>query len=354
MSIFTKPIEKINYEDVEAFCEQKVEEGFRVEYKRKIDNNKKLADEIASFANTYGGIIIVGVEDDDGKPITPIKGTGYETLLNEKFTSICLDNINPPYIPQIQICKNPDNENICVIVIMIEESDQTPHRTRNDTRTYIRVNKQKEPIEAPYEQVEWLRNRRQKAIENKKRLLKRSRERFLNFRLGKNTSSEREFYIVPHFPSKILFQLNEFEEIIEKTKFSFYQTIFPFNIFPEKSLTESRIFTFTKRKNNKDFVEYFELNQYGLVFNKQSSFEYMSLKKNNKINILFVLKQVILNLTYTKRFYDYVGYRGTLEIGHSMEGIINHQLTTFSYFADTIEVEELYDYGRSELDNRFY
>ncbi len=80
MSLFTKPINEIVIDDVISFCEQGTEEGVRLDYKRDFsgsNENRQIAKVISAFANTYGGILLLGVDEKDRKPILPISGINY-------------------------------------------------------------------------------------------------------------------------------------------------------------------------------------------------------------------------------------------------------------------------------------
>ena len=59
--MFTKPIDEIEFEDVESFCEEWAE-GVRVEYKRDMNIKKHIPKIVSSFANTFGGIFLIGVD----------------------------------------------------------------------------------------------------------------------------------------------------------------------------------------------------------------------------------------------------------------------------------------------------
>ena len=61
--MFTKPIDEITYQDVESFCQQ-WSEGVRVEYKIEVTVSRHIPKVVSSFANTYGGIFLIGVEAD--------------------------------------------------------------------------------------------------------------------------------------------------------------------------------------------------------------------------------------------------------------------------------------------------
>lgn len=66
--LFTKSKDEITFEDVKTFCEYHAEDE-DVEYKQLIVHvgyeqqiTKNIPKVIASFANTYGGICLIGVE----------------------------------------------------------------------------------------------------------------------------------------------------------------------------------------------------------------------------------------------------------------------------------------------------
>ena len=64
--MFTKLAADITFSDVEDFCRE-FGEGERVEYKREIAVKKHIPKIVSSFANTYGGIFLIGAEADKEK-----------------------------------------------------------------------------------------------------------------------------------------------------------------------------------------------------------------------------------------------------------------------------------------------
>lgn len=321
MNIFTAPIGNITYEDIERFCDKQIEEGVNIEYKGQFPHNKNIAKKISSFANTHGGILILGVEEADRKPITPISGLDYEEGYEEKITSICLRNINPPAIPQLRICRDNDHPNKCVIIIRIEESDETPHRVDNDTSIYVRVNSQSEPIKAPFKQIEWLLNRRNKANINRERLLTRAESRFKSTLQASKTRAFRTFSIIPHFPYKVLFGFSDFHKIIEATKLNLSNQSFPYNYRHPISQNESQVFIFDKKTPRNSGILYAEINQFGLIWNRETFWDEFSEDPKNTIELQEVMDQLIMVLTFAQQFYKYLGFWGGLELVHSMEGI---------------------------------
>lgn len=114
-------------------------EGFELEFKRKVSTPIKIAKTLMSFANTKGGIVLFGVDDDH-----KIVGVGSEKEEVEMIQTAVSFYCDPPIEPLIDIVPFKGKD---VIVVTIEESDQKPHYLNVDdgeenggTRVYIRVN----------------------------------------------------------------------------------------------------------------------------------------------------------------------------------------------------------------------
>jgi predicted HTH transcriptional regulator len=134
----------VNYRDVNLLIEEG--EGFSIEFKRRISSPEKIARTLISFANTKGGTILFGV-DDDGS----IVGVESEKSEIELIDIAGKDFSDPQIIPKIEIIPFDGKD---VIVCQIDESKTKPHyylgeTNRQDkfynenvegTRVYIRVN----------------------------------------------------------------------------------------------------------------------------------------------------------------------------------------------------------------------
>src|SRR5580692_3357775 len=91
-------------EDIRSFC-ARFNEGLRVEYKANLDEavRRALPKVISSFANSLGGVVVVGVNALNGVPQEPIEG--FEPPVREELAltieNISLQNLHPPVIPRI-------------------------------------------------------------------------------------------------------------------------------------------------------------------------------------------------------------------------------------------------------------
>jgi hypothetical protein len=132
MSLWYKNPELVTYEDIAAFCTQQIPEGIRLDYKLDIPGD--LGKVVAAFANTLGGLIILGIEGDKttNTPIWPsAKGMKKSPGIEERITAICRDSIYPPVRPQIsQVIDNPHLAETVLVVLRIDESPDAPHAVK--------------------------------------------------------------------------------------------------------------------------------------------------------------------------------------------------------------------------------
>ena len=142
--MFTKPLEEIEFADVEEFCRQ-CPEGERVEYTEVMPTGgkktKNIPTLVSAFANTSGGILIIGVKtDENNKAILPIEGIPSQRGIEEQIAQSSSMGIYPSVNPEVRIVPDvpncPDN---VVVVVRVSKSQLAPHATDSFTKVYIRV-----------------------------------------------------------------------------------------------------------------------------------------------------------------------------------------------------------------------
>ncbi len=113
-------------------------ESTTVEFKRKAKTPLKIAKELAAFANTKGGFLFVGIDDD-----ATIYGVRSEKSELDVIDKACNFFIDPPIKPEIEIAELKYKD---VIIVKIRESKNKPHRLISeedddnmDNRVYIRI-----------------------------------------------------------------------------------------------------------------------------------------------------------------------------------------------------------------------
>jgi predicted HTH transcriptional regulator len=171
----------MNYKDVRVLIEEG--EGFEVEFKRRISAPEKIARTLVAFANTRGGHMLFGV-DDDGSIVGVESEKSEIDLVHQAGTLYCRPEIHPA----IDIVPFSGKD---VIVAYVEESNGKPHsftgnnngriQNGNETKVFIRVNDK--TVMASKEVVKILRDERPDAPplrigigENERRLFRHLEE----------------------------------------------------------------------------------------------------------------------------------------------------------------------------------
>lgn len=128
ININNKTWDKLNATDIQELLKGVDDETFFFEFKKDDVDTKKVAEEISAFANTYGGYILLGVEDD--KSIS-----GCHQWNEEKVHTVIHDCITPT--PTFDI-KKFEIDKETVIVVKIEEGNAPPYIT-NKGKIYERL-----------------------------------------------------------------------------------------------------------------------------------------------------------------------------------------------------------------------
>jgi predicted HTH transcriptional regulator len=167
----------MDYKDVNRLIDEG--EGFEIEFKRKVASPEKIARALSAFANTKGGHILFGV-DDDGSIVGVESEKSEVELIRRAGLMFCVPEIEP----EIDIVPFNGKD---VIVAYVPESDNKPHYyvgegnhnggDEEPSRVFIRVNDK--TVVASKEVVKILRDERPDAPpmrieigENEKRLFR--------------------------------------------------------------------------------------------------------------------------------------------------------------------------------------
>ncbi len=174
-SIFGKSLNDVTYTDVVNFCDQKIMEGLNLDYKRDLSTLSKVVKALASFANTNGGWLIIGVDDEDDKPKLPVTGMDFEDNFVQKINNSIISTVSPIVLPFYQVCSSEDGTKAFIIAYM-PQSSSTPHwmnyNGKNILFTRVADRSKGEEWERYASGREWemLRDRRRSSVELRKEL----------------------------------------------------------------------------------------------------------------------------------------------------------------------------------------
>jgi ATP-dependent DNA helicase RecG len=105
-----------------------------LELKVKLSNTEKIAQEIVALANTGGGVMVFGVNDQ-----MRVEGLDDAESVQEELVRICREEIQPPLVPYIDRIAFDSGRRIVALDV---EGKRRPYRTR-DGRFYIRIGSEK-------------------------------------------------------------------------------------------------------------------------------------------------------------------------------------------------------------------
>jgi predicted HTH transcriptional regulator len=130
-------------------------EGPFLEFKRKVPQPERIAKEIIAFANTRGGRLLLGV-DDDGSVLGVKDAEEEEFALRHSLERFCRPLVAFE-IERVAISRKRD-----VIVVKVRESDEKPHYVVNEgdgsKTAYVRVEDMS--VEASREKVRLMKAER--------------------------------------------------------------------------------------------------------------------------------------------------------------------------------------------------
>ena len=109
-------------------------EGTHLEFKRTVDSAAKIAKTLAAFANTSGGLLLVGVQDNGH-----VQGIASEQQEMEKIEEAADRLCDPPLSLAYEV-RLSEGKN--VLLIRVAESEDKPHVVRDahgNRVTYVRV-----------------------------------------------------------------------------------------------------------------------------------------------------------------------------------------------------------------------
>ena len=134
-----------------------IEEGesIQCEFKRKFSSQEKIAREMIAFANTKGGIILFGVDDDK-----KIIGVESEKETTELVKDTALNFCEPPLKFLIEYKEINGKE---IVIVLIPESNKKPHRLQdyqtnfNITTAIVPIRVNDKSVQASKEMIRILR-----------------------------------------------------------------------------------------------------------------------------------------------------------------------------------------------------
>jgi len=346
MHLFSKRINEIVWADVEAFCNSRVIENTYLDYKREFPTD--LAKTVSAMANTFGGVVIMGVdEDNSGAPVLPMLGIPLERGLEERVVNMMVSAAYPPIIPEVAVCANSDGSR-AVLVIRVPQSTESPHAMQSNTRVYVRTGKRNSPEAlADLDRIQWLINRREKSERFRDQLLERAAERFIHLRDGKvpGTPSTDEsnwsagsiqpglltIALTPVYPEHPLTEAGRLESLMRDIRVrdpvGTDRFLFPLPSVPTRLVQDRLVMHLSGAQGLRTYHTCLSL--YGLYFLKQSLLYTIPERQRKALQEPYIVLRAreLVARTYEMaesgyKLYGQLGYRGPLKFICALDGAL--------------------------------
>lgn len=158
--IHQKALADITWADLEALISGAVTEGPHLEYKRTLAEpnggddawirgqdrigrtaRDELAREIVSFANAYGGLVLIGIEESQGSNGVPLALTPLPRCVDlaERLSRAISDIVDPP-LPgfEVRAIPAPSSDTTGIVALRVSASGAAPHGYGEPPQTYVR------------------------------------------------------------------------------------------------------------------------------------------------------------------------------------------------------------------------
>jgi Putative DNA-binding domain len=234
MSIYTKPLSQVVTADLQELLTEKAVENVRLEFKSEVPKKDDTLKKLSSFANTFGGFMVVGAKakSEDGR-VEDLPGVDEESGYKQKVVDWCFNGASPPLIVQVSDpIPVPSAKGKVCYVIHTAESEVAPHFLNGRKGVWVRTDEFSSRFEAQLandNELRHLLDRRKLIRERRDSVLERARKRFDTFAASRHTDGgghrtnfgpRLELCVVPRFPARTLCEQARLAPLIrEKTLF---------------------------------------------------------------------------------------------------------------------------------------
>lgn len=240
MAIYDKTIQTIATADLAELLSEPAVENVRLEFKLEDPPKDEILKKLSSFANTFGGYLVIGAQADRTGRLQALPGLAPINGFKQRLVQWCFNGVSPPIQPFVSdpIPTPQDPTRVCY-VLFLPESEEAPHFLNARQGPWVRTDEfsqRFEPRLATFEELQHLGNRRALAVSRRSDLFVRGNTRFDAFAAAEYRSqpdvvgdlgATLKLAVSPKYPSRRLADERRLRELIQPAAVSWRQVGFP-------------------------------------------------------------------------------------------------------------------------------
>jgi hypothetical protein len=329
MSIYTTPLSQLGPADLQELIDGAAVENVRLEFKLLVPAKDETLKKLSSFANTFGGFMVVGAKasSSDGR-IEDLPGVDEEPNYKQKVVQWCFDGASPPLTVEVSdpIPTPSDNGKFCY-VISVAESEVAPHFLNGRKGLWIRTDEFSAHFEAQLANENELRHlldRRKLVRERRAYLVARSRQRFATHGAKTIAGTQPdpralrpclEFCVGPRFPARPLCEQEKLKPYVQSSWMPWRQIMFTDPGATILSQHESAIvLNPTKR------LSIFEANIWGMIFYATKVYE--DHNGTSGIHLGQFVGSLLLFIEHSAKLQRLFGYSGPIDVELAVDSLL--------------------------------
>jgi len=321
MAIYTKPVSQLATSDLEELLRDRAVENVRLEFKRDVPPKDETLKKLSSFANTFGGLVVVGAgaRGADGR-IEGLPGVDVLDGYKQKVVDWCFGGASPPLTVEVSDpIPTPGGGGKVCYVISVPESDVAPHFLNGRKGVWVRTDEFSGRFEAQLANESELRSlfdRRKLVLERRADLLERARGRFDIYAAKRHTNAyghriefgpRLEFCVVPRFPAHPLCEQGQLQPLITANHCPWRGICFP---LPSSSIVSQHESAIVLGAAGPDST--FEANIWGMLFYCAKVADAENPSKTWGIHLYGFVGHILLFLRHSDQMLRALGYAGPI------------------------------------------
>jgi hypothetical protein len=333
MSIYAKPISQLTTADLHELLNERAVENIRLEFKREVPGKDETLKKLSSFANTYGGLVVVGASapSKEGR-IESLPGVDEQNGYKQKIVDWSFAGITPPLTVEVSDpIPTPDGNGKVCYVISVVESDLAPHFVNGREGIWIRTDEFSGRFRmqlANESELRQLFDRRKTVLQRRADLIARARKRFSTHvastqNFGDKPKTILEFNIVPRFPALPVCEQRKLRPLIMNNQLGWRGVGFP--ILNNNIISQHESVIVLKAMGDPSIVE---ANVWGLLFYgvQIEDDHYAGGQQNIRgIHLNQFIGSILVFIYHAQEMIQGLGYSGPLLVETALTSLRNVQ-----------------------------